>query len=262
MRALTTALSKAGGRRYNEDAYAYWQSPSVGCWVVCDGAGGHEGGAVASQLASSKILELFKATPAFAASHLHDMLCAANDAVVKERHAARRYPNMRTTGSVLLIDLGQARALWGYAGDTRVYFFRRGRVLAHTRDHSVVQTLVDGGMLQQDELRSHPRRSALLTALGEDSGFTPSVLSKQLPVEPGDAFLICTDGLWEYVLEAEMEQSLTAAGSPDEWARALERLLLSRAPKDHDNYSLLGVWLAAEKTAVAGTDDDITVLRV
>lgn len=262
MRALTAVLSKAGGRRYNEDTCAYWQSKSVGCWVVCDGAGGHEGGALASKIASARIMEIFKSNPVFDAAHLNHLLSAANHAVVTERSQIARYSNMRSTVSVLLIDLQQARALWGYAGDTRVYFFRRGRVMAHTRDHSVVQTLVDGGYLQQRELRGHPNRSALLTALGEEDAFAPGVLAQELPVQSGDAFLICTDGLWEHVLEEQMEQCLTQSSTPEEWAQAMEKIVLSRAGKDHDNYSLLGVWLSAQKSGCAAADEDITVLRV
>jgi len=263
MRALTAMLSKSGGRRYNEDACDFWQQGSVGCWVVCDGAGGHEGGAVAAKLAVDTIGEAFKRAPQFGASSLNHLLGAANRAVLSERGASARFVNMRTTVSVLLADLRSGYALWGYAGDTRVYFFRRGRIMAHTRDHSVVQSLVDGGYLQQDELRRHPNRSALLTALGEEDHFAPGVLSQQLPVLPGDAFLICTDGLWEHVIEGQMEQSLARASSPEEWAQALERNVLRSAPKGHDNYSLIGVWLAAQDDERAeAVDDAVTVIRV
>ena len=262
MLALTSVLSKSGGRRYNEDACGYWQIGPVGCWVVCDGAGGHEGGAVASKVAVATIGEAFKNAPQFGAASLNGLLRAANHAVLSERSTSSRYVNMRTTVSVLLVDIVAGRALWGYAGDTRVYFFRRGRIMAHTRDHSVVQSLVDGGYLQQDELRHHPNRSALLTALGEEDHFAPGVLSQELPVQTGDAFLICTDGLWEHVIEGDMEQCLAGAGTPDDWAQALEHSVLRTAPKDHDNYSLIGVWLTAQPDVVESPDDAVTVIRV
>src|SRR5262249_32878479 len=229
--ALTAVLSKPGGRPPNEDACGFCQMGGIGCWVVCDGAGGYEGGAVAAKLAVDTILNAFHNAPQFSASTLNHLLRAANHAVVSERAAGSRYMNMRTTVSVLLIDLNSEHALWGYAGDTRVYFFRRGRIMAHTRDHSVVQSLVDGGYLQQEELRRHPNRSALLTALGEENHFSPGVLSQKLPVQPGDVFLICSDGLWEHVIEGQMEQCLARARSPEEWAEDLERSVLLSAPK-------------------------------
>lgn len=262
MLAHTAVLSKSGGRRYNEDACGYWQAGPVGCWVVCDGAGGHEGGAVASKVAVGTIVEEFKRLPFFGAESLNGLLRAANHAVLGERAMSSRYVNMRTTVSILLIDVGAGRALWGYAGDTRVYFFRRGRIMAHTRDHSVVQSLVDGGYLQQEELRHHPNRSALLTALGEEDHFAPGVLSQELPVQSGDAFLICTDGLWEHVIEGQMEECLASADSPDDWAQSLEHSVLRNAPKDHDNYSLIGVWLEAQPDAAESADDAVTVIQV
>src|SRR3954452_23524415 len=262
MHALTAMLTKAGGRRYNEDSCGFWQAGSIGCWVVCDGAGGHEGGAVASKVAVATILNGVKHAPQFGASTLNHLLRAANPAVLSERAASSRYVNMRTTVSLLLMDLSSGHALWGYAGDTRVYFFRRGRIMAHTRDHSVVQSLVDGGYLRQDELRTHPNRSALLTALGEEDHFAPGVLSQQLRVQPGDVFLICTDGLWEHVMEGQMEQSLGHARTPEDWAQALEQNVLRAAPKDHDNYSLISVWLTAKGDAIESSDDAVTVIRV
>ncbi len=75
-------------------------------------------------------------------------------------------------------------------------------MLAHTRDHSLVQSLVEAGMLSDDQMRNHPQRSELLSALGTaPEHLLVSNASKPWSLRPGDIFLLCTDGLWEYVNE-------------------------------------------------------------
>ncbi|MGS0758469.1 PP2C family protein-serine/threonine phosphatase, partial [Roseateles sp. GG27B] len=85
-------------------------------------------------------------------------------------------------------------------------------MLAHTRDHSLVQSLVEAGLLTTDQMRSHPRRSELHSALGTDpADLRVTAASKPWMLHGGDVFLLCTDGLWEFVDEAEMSASLTRA---------------------------------------------------
>ncbi|AXA90513.1 PP2C family serine/threonine-protein phosphatase [Massilia sp. YMA4] len=244
-------LSQPGGRAVNEDACGYWAGP--GCWigVVSDGLGGHAGGEVASRIAVEAALDSFRRTPLVTAAGVVGAMRAANDALLAEQQRRPELASMRATLVILAVDTHNARATWAHVGDTRLYCFRANAILLRTRDHSVVQAMVDAGYLAPEQLRDSPHRNALLSALGEAEAPVPQI-SAPLHVRDGDRFLLCTDGFWEYTLEEDMERSLAAAGDPDSWLRQLEHLVRARGRPGQDNYSAL---------AVACTDPSTTVLR-
>ena len=153
---------------------------------------------------------------------------------------------MHSTVVALFIDLDGNVASWGHCGDSRLYVFRGGRIAARTRDHSLVQSLVDGGMLAPEEMRSHPQRSELLSALGVgEEDLQVSVSPQSWKVEAGDVFLLCTDGMWEYVEDPQMESALSQAASPHAWLHDLEQAVLKGAAHKprHDNFTALAVWV-------------------
>jgi PPM family protein phosphatase len=170
-------LSKQGGRDYNEDACGHWHSDTHLCCVVADGAGGHGGGDIASRLAVKHILEQTAAAPLATVDEVHDLLLDTNASVRRHRADGEAQRHMHSTVVALFIDLQRAEALWGHAGDSRLYLFRDGQMLAHTRDHSLVQTLVEAGLLSPDQTRTHPRRSELQSALGTDPGRCRTAMS-------------------------------------------------------------------------------------
>ena len=241
-------LSKQGGRDYNEDACGHWHSDTHLCCVVADGAGGHGGGDIASRLAVKHILEQMAAAPLTSVDEVHDLLLDTNASVRRHRADGEAQRHMHSTVVALFIDLQRAEALWGHAGDSRLYLFRDGQMLAHTRDHSLVQTLVDAGLLSPDQTRTHPRRSELQSALGTDpEQFLLSTASRPWSLQAGDVFMLCTDGLWEFVNEAEMCASLNRAANPKAWLDQLEQLVLHHAAATgktgHDNFSAITVWV-------------------
>jgi serine/threonine protein phosphatase PrpC len=236
-------LSKPGGRTHNEDACGYWTSDGLCCWVVSDGAGGHGGGDVASKLVVGTVLREFAAAPQMSQGSLTDLLHKANNALLANQRNERRLMDMRATVAVLVLDRGSGSALWGHVGDSRIYCFRNGALFYQTRDHSVVQGLLDMGAGDPSWLRSHPQRNILLAALGSEDEFNPAIEERPLAVRDGDAFLLCSDGLWEYVEEPVMAQTLGECGSPREWLDAMEQELLRRCKSGHDNYSGLAIWL-------------------
>ncbi len=239
-----TVLSKQGGRPTNEDACGYRTSERRCCWVVSDGAGGHGGGDVASKTVVNSILRDFAALTGVSAEGIRALLARANSELLRQQGGQSGLSAMRATVAVLEMDLQQRGALWGHLGDTRVYCFRNGRILSQTRDHSVLQTMVDAGYGDGTALREHPGRNVLLYALGSEDEMLPSVCERMLPIHDGDVFLLCTDGLWEYVTEAAMERELASSSSAQLWLEALERELLAHARKGHDNYSAIAVWVA------------------
>ena len=238
-------LSRAGGRSVNEDACGFWPAQHSCFCVLSDGAGGHGGGDVASKTVVREILGHFRVDEDGSASGIRAAMQHANEALVEEQRSSRQLADMRATVVVLAIDFEGARARWGHLGDSRLYCLRRGRIVAQTRDHSVVQGMVEAGYLQPHELRSSPERSKLLNALGNREGFEPRVQREAFELESGDKFLLCSDGLWEYVEECELEQSIDGHASAEAWLLALESRVLARGRTKQDNYSALAVWCKA-----------------
>jgi serine/threonine protein phosphatase PrpC len=241
-------LSRQGGRAYNEDACGHWHSEQHLCCVVADGAGGHGGGDIASKLAVRHIIEQTAAAPLSRPDEVRDLLLDTNATVIRHRADGAAQAHMHTTVVSLFIDLTQGLALWGHAGDSRLYVFRDGQMLAHTRDHSVVQSLVEAGLLQPEQMRTHPQRSELLSALGSDPEHLHiTTATKPWHLHDGDVFLLCTDGLWEWVNEVELSASLARAANPQAWLAALEQLVLrhagAAAKATHDNFSAITVWI-------------------
>ncbi len=138
---------------------------------------------------------------------------------------------------------GGRTARWAHVGDSRLYHLRDGRIAAQTADHSVPQALVNAGEITTDAIRFHEDRNRLLRTLGNDREARPTINDTALALAPGDAFLLCTDGFWEYVTEPEMETTLARAATPDGWLLAITALILERAPPDPDNFSAVAVFV-------------------
>jgi serine/threonine protein phosphatase PrpC len=241
-------LSRPGGRDFNEDACGHWHSEQHLCCVVADGAGGHGGGDIASKLAVRHVIEQFAAAPLSTPDEVAELLLDTNATVLRHQANGGIQRDMHSTVVALFIDLGDGLALWGHAGDSRLYVFRDGQMLAHTRDHSVVQQLVDAGLLSPEQMRSHPQRSELVSALGTEHELVHvSAAARPWMLRHGDAFLLCTDGLWEFVNEAEMSASLARAASPADWLGRMEEMVLRHAAhlghRHHDNFSGIAVWV-------------------
>lgn len=243
MKMEVALLSKPGGRVRNEDACGYWTSDGSCCWVLSDGAGGHAGGDVASRSVVATIVREFAAAPQTTPDALASLIVHANDVLLREQHAEYRLRDMRATVVVLAFDHVQQKACWGHVGDSRIYGFRSGHVRFQSRDHSVLQRMIDAGLGDAALLRTHPQRSVLLAALGSLDGVQPEVPLQAETVREGDVFLLCSDGLWEYVDESLMEARLAASATAESWLAALEAELLARAERGHDNYSAIAVWL-------------------
>jgi PPM family protein phosphatase len=241
-------MSRQGGRSYNEDACGHWNSDHQLCCVVADGAGGHGGGDLASKLVVQFLLQRCGDHAFSDPAQVHELLLQANRHIISQRHPGSPQENMYSTVVSLFIDLDRQTALWGHVGDSRLYVFRNGQVCSQTRDHSLVQSLLDAGMIREDQMRKHEQRSELLCALGsEEDDLRIGVSGQPWRIVPGDVFLLCTDGVWEYVDEQEMERSLDTAADPHQWLSILEALVLRNASHKprHDNFSALTVWAVA-----------------
>lgn len=241
------SISALGMRETNQDAIGDARKAGLACFVVADGAGGHAGGEIASRIAVESVIGSFTAEPAFGPAALLSCVDQANASIVSDKKQCAERRDMSTTLAALLVDEQAARAVWAHLGDTRIYLFRGGHLRSVSKDHSLTQQLIEAGYASTGQLRTHPQRNILYAALGA-GGETPASVSDETEVQAGDAFLLCTDGLWEWVVEDDMERSLRAASSADDWLAALCALAQTHAAatrKARDNYSAYAVMLGA-----------------
>lgn len=224
LRAERSVYTCEGGSDHNED--------SVFCggdmFAVADGLGGHSGGGEASRAAVKYIAEHY--SEADSLEEMSGLFEGANTAV-------RKLGGGMTT--VAAARLREGVFTFGNVGDSRVYYFRNGRVAAQTRDHSVCQAAVELGQITPEQIRGSEDRSQLLKVLGSGERLELKRLPEQIAAQSGDAFLLCTDGFWEHIHEHEMECDLAKSATPGEWsARMLKRLLL-RTGNSGDNYTVI-----------------------
>lgn len=230
-------LTEQGARGYNEDRVGHWTDGRYAALLVADGAGGHGGGDVAASRVRDCVLDSFAATPSLDPDMLRSFVVKANDEVLAGQSAGGRLASMRSTVVLAAFDLAASRMMWVHSGDSRAYLFRGHTIAARTIDHSLVQQMVDSGMLDDEQARLHPQRNVLLSALGASEDQLEIKVSDPMRVEAGDAVLLCSDGVWEPIGDAALTLSLETAGSVAQWASALCTEVASRAKPDQDNYS-------------------------
>lgn len=247
---ITAILTEKHQRRQNEDYADYLWLHGCGCWVVADGLGGHAGGEVASNLAVKTIISSFNSHREISVEAITGYLEAAQTVLRQRQQEEPRLSEMRTTIVLLVADARGAR--WGHVGDSRLYHFRQGRIISQTKDHSVSQALANAGEIKAAEVRFHEDRHRLLRVLGQEGLLRPTILKARQPLEIGDAFLLCTDGFWEMVLESEMESDLSEAATPQEWLNKMQSRILDRSSrevgKQHDNFTAMPVFAKAADT--------------
>lgn len=235
------AITDKGGRTKNEDSVKhYYMAGSCGCWVVADGLGGHAAGEVASAVAAESIVERFSHFPSLDTESIRECFNYALNRILNIQQEEPRLKSMRTTAVGLFTDC--SRLTWAHIGDSRLYFFRDGKLYFQTKDHSVSQACVAAGEITTDQIRFHEDRSKLLKVLGTDEKLKLEIHRPPVIPENGDAFLLCSDGFWEYVLESEMENELLKSENPEIWISRLTELLLGRVEGEYDNFSAIAVF--------------------
>jgi protein phosphatase len=208
-RYTAAALTDVGRKRAsNEDAFGY--SVEHGVYVVCDGMGGAAAGEIASSLAVSEVLRLLAgqaedgAEVAALPSKAEQAVCAANEAVFSRAQGNDKLSGMGTTLVALVTEESRVWVL--NVGDSRCYRLRNNCMEQLTLDHSLVEELVRLGRMTPDEALNSPLRNVITRALGTQSGITPDVY--EVEAEPGDLFLICSDGLPREISDRTIESIL------------------------------------------------------
>ncbi|MDB5802481.1 MAG: serine/threonine protein phosphatase [Rhodocyclales bacterium] len=219
------AAMHIGDRSEQQDRLAIFPHPTrPGCMlaVLADGMGGHSGGAMAAEQVVLKARQNFSSYAPSSESPTEFLRGVIEDAhvIIKlTRFTSEQDPH--STAVVFMLRPGHAD--WAHCGDSRLYHFRNGDLVARTPDHSLVEELVRSGRITAEQAETHPQRNLLLSCLGAerepriDTGGTPAL-------QAGDAFILCSDGLWAYFSDEELGRTLY-----EQDARAAARTLIDAA---------------------------------
>lgn len=228
-------ITNKGGKEVNEDSVFVKRYPNGIVACVADGLGSHRGGDKASK---AVVCTLEKGFPEVGYSDdaiIKKCFNDANDAVISMQ--TPQTP-MKSTAVSLIIENDVVK--FAHIGDSRGYMFSGGKVVVQTLDHSVAQMAVFRGDITPAEIRFHPTRNQVMQALGV-SGNVEITNLKSPDCESKDAFLLCSDGFWEYVTEEEMEIDLLKSENAEQWISYMFSRLGERVPSDHDNVSVIAV---------------------
>ena len=209
-------------RKANEDNCGYQKTPNGELFVVCDGMGGHVGGATASSIAVDSIISYLsqQAWPDKPLA-LENALRFANTQILG---TAANDPSLKGMGTTACVVLCDGADVWiGHVGDSRIYLYETKNKYLHriSKDHSYVQALVDKGELDDREAENHPNKNIIMRALGSKEDVVPEVEHVPLHIAAGDTFLICSDGLSGMVGDNEIENILSSNLSLEDKAEKL-----------------------------------------
>ena len=226
--------SDTGDRLENQDALGHRR---VGDWLVCvlaDGAGGHRGGEVASRQAVNSLLDAFAQGPTVDPAQLLAMVHRVNQGILQAQECDTQLADMHTTLCAVVLNQRTSEAVCVHVGDSRVYHFQNNGLKFRTKDHSVLQWMLDNQQMQQDT-----SRNALYTALGEPAVQLQVAVSQPFFVLAGDWFLLCSDGLWEHFSDNELALLGSSLRNSPTLLAHMHELALKRAEGQADNLSSL-----------------------
>lgn len=228
-----------GGRAYNEDSAGLKQEGADGIFVVADGLGGHQFGEVASACVKDVLLDGWRPGEENREEWIRQRIAEANRqvlAIARERKSV-----LKSTVVALVIEGEQA--IWANVGDSRLYYLHKDRIEHVTEDHSVAYKKYKAGEITREQIGQDEDQSCLLRAVGSEDRNEPDVCVCDVPLEAGDAFMLCTDGVWEYLKDEEILIDLLKAETAEEWAELLLLRVMGRIDGENDNLTLLTLML-------------------
>jgi len=204
--------------------------------VVADGMGGHQAGDIASRLAVEEIqnnffIQLGRQSPEQALRRVFE---AANSTIYA--HAQRSPENQGMGTTLVALALYESAAYFAYTGDSRLYLVRENEIKQLTKDHTLVAEMLRQGLIDLNQAKNHPDRNIITHAVGTRKEVFVDTSDSPIPLQIGDCFLLCSDGLYDLVDETEMiHQVVTYAAQPA--CQELVRLANDRG--GHDNISVI-----------------------
>ena len=237
------ALTDIGScRQENQDNYCGQQLTDGSGWgIVCDGMGGANGGRVAAKIATDTMLQYFsRQLKTLRHGEENQFIMRGfditNRAVYDKATSDPDMLGMGTTGVCAYIYENMAHIV--HAGDSRAYLFRGGQIRQLTRDHSMVQQLVDSGQITREQAAAHPQKNLITRALGVSANIVPEY--NRCGIEKGDIILLCTDGLTNMVSDEEIALILQETTFFDAPGVLVDRALLGGG-QDNITVLLMGV---------------------
>jgi protein phosphatase len=244
-------------KQVNEDFCGRLETRFGHLCVVCDGMGGHASGREAAELALTTIFETFGQAPDDTAPS-QVLRAAIEQASLRVYGMATSEVALGRPGStVVAILLHGAGTEVAHVGDSRAYYIHEGRISRVTRDHSIVQELVDRGLLSLEQAPQHPDANRITRALGMGPDVEVEVRPQPLAHVAGDAFVLCSDGLCDLVQDSEI---LAIVGSEPAEQAAAKLVDVANARGGHDNVTVI-VLRARESAIPAGGSIAATVVQ-
>lgn len=227
-------LSLIGDRDENQDRVTVAKDPNAVLLVAIDGMGGHADGAKAAAAATETVAEAFRRTthPVFdPQGFLHLTIGRAHSRLVQLGDGVRVEARPRATCALCLVQDGAA--YFAHVGDSRVYHLRDSQVHDRTRDHSHVELLLQEGLITEEEISDHPMRNFVECCLGGNVALPGMTVGSARRLKPGDLLLVCTDGFWSGLDDAQ----LATLGASEEAIDKGLRRLAEHAVKINGPYS-------------------------
>ncbi|MDD6563940.1 MAG: protein phosphatase 2C domain-containing protein [Clostridiales bacterium] len=230
---IVTWVSKAGGRPVNGDTVGKTRKNGIVCVAVADGLGSE----IASEMAVNTVINEFENNPAFSEERIKEYINSANEKIAGYAMTDPELLHISSTIAVLLIK--GKKAIWANVGDSRLYRFYDGMIAEVSEDHSMAFLDFVNGSIEYGDIRTDSNRNKLTSALGVSmDGIN---VSNIIPLDAQTSFLICTDGLWEYITEDEMEDILGKSCDARQWLRSMTELREEKAREKSDNFSAVVV---------------------
>ena len=223
-------------RAVNEDNYLL----SDVLFAVADGLGGHEAGEIASKMAVNMLEEYLLSYESDPANRLREVFTGINAAIYRRSTSDESCKGMGTTLTALLIQDGTAYI--GHVGDSRIYLVRKDVIYQLTEDHSVVGELVRMGMLTKSEAKVHPQRNLLTRAIGTLATVDMEIVDSK--VEPGDRFILCTDGLSGAIEDSKILDVVLSRQAPS--AVVDDLITLANQNGGYDNVTVVAVFVGTQ----------------
>lgn len=237
----TGQTDRGQARQRNEDSYVI--DIERGLFLVSDGMGGHAAGELASQIVADVLPTLLYermqyvqdfADPA-SLQEILDCISTLSDHVRTESRKHPRFFGMGATVALALIR--EAGALIAHLGDSRVYLLRQRELKLLTRDHAIIQILLENGEITPEQAKTHPARSQITRYVGMEGEVLPE--GQLIILEPGDRLLLCTDGVTNMISEQTITELLLAHPDPQNACHAL--IQAANAAGGHDNITVIVV---------------------